>query len=84
MKKKYEAPTLETEIFELDAKIASNCDTVVNNGPKIGDQGPCQEFISPYSLRRSAETEPVYNVNFYDDVVCDCYTTGGNGQYWTS
>ena len=34
-----------------------------------------------YSMRG---TEPVYNVQFYEDTNCDCYTTGGDYGYWTS
>ena len=80
MKKKYETPLLETEIFELNENIAQNCKNVVSNGPEEGTHKLCEDYTSPFSLRKEA----VYDVNFYEDTNCDCYTTGDDGQYWTS
>jgi len=34
MKKTYETPKAEVERYQLDASIASNCETVVHNGPQ--------------------------------------------------
>ena len=35
MKKTYETPKAEVERYQLDASIASNCETVVHNGPQM-------------------------------------------------
>lgn len=85
MKKRYEAPLLEVERYELDANIASNCGIVVSNGPAIGDHEECGDYedlfsTATYSLNREA----IYNVQFYEDTNCDCYTTGSDYGYWTS
>lgn len=86
MKKIYEAPDLEIETYELDANIASHCGIVVSNGPAMGEHEECDDYLDPFgattfSLDRSG---PVYNVQFYEDTNCDCYTTGGDYGYWTS
>ena len=81
MKKVYEAPELEVELYTLDASIASNCDIVVNNGPQMGTHDACSNYSEPFSLY-SRRTD--ININFYEDTNCDCYTTGDNGYYWTS
>ena len=80
MKKVYEAPDLEVELYTLDASIASNCELVVSNGPEMGSHAACTDYIEPFSLYSSRTV----NVNFYKDTNCDCYTTGDNGYYWTS
>lgn len=80
MKKTYTAPTLEVEIYELDQSIASNCGIVVSNGPAEGSHEACEDYVAPFSLR----TTGVYNVSFYEDTNCDCYTTGQDSGYWTS
>ena len=72
MKKTYETPKAEVERYQLDASIASNCETVVHNGPQMNDP------FETYSAARS-----VHNVQFYSEDTCDCYTTAGGG-YWTS
>lgn len=84
MKKVYEAPTLEIETYELDANIASNCGIVVSNGPALGDHQECEDYAekNPFGLFRARSA--VYNVQFYEDTNCDCYTTGGDYGYWTS
>ena len=35
MKKVYEAPEVEIELYELNASIASHCGIVVSNGPEM-------------------------------------------------
>ena len=84
MKKKYEAPTLETEIFELSEGIASNCGIVVDIGPIVGDHiQVCPIYNEKDPFRSSTYSLP-HNVEFYEDTNCDCYTTGGDYGYWTS
>lgn len=83
MKKVYMAPALEIEIYELDANIANHCDVKVLNGPGAIGHEQCLDFPDPF-LTDSYSIQGNKNVNFYDDQTCDCYTSGGNGQYWTS
>lgn len=84
MKKTYVAPNLEIERYELDASIASHCCIVVSNGPEMGNHTQCQDYQDPFGTYSMRGTEPVYNVQFYEDTNCDCYTTGGDYGYWTS
>lgn len=82
MKKKYTTPKLEIEYYTLDTSIASHCGIVVSNGPALGGHQACSDYKDPfanYSARNA-----VYNVQFYEDTNCDCYTTGGDYGYWTS
>lgn len=80
MKKVYVAPSIEIEHYSLDTSIASNCITVVTNGPAVGDYQQCDDYVDPYALMTARGP---YNVNFYEDSNCDCYTSGG-GSHWTS
>lgn len=82
MKKVYEAPTLEIELYQLDANIASNCGIVVHNGPEMGTHRQCSDYNDPFAAYSARSA--VYNVQFYEDTNCDCYTTGGDYGYWTS
>lgn len=84
MKQVYEAPDLELEEYELNADIASHCGIVVHNGPEIGIHKLCNDYKDPFSSYSLRSSEPVYNVQFYEDTNCDCYTTGGDYGYWTS
>lgn len=88
MKKVYEAPTLEIELYELNASIASNCAVVVTMGDYGGNDSKgekaCDDYLemvglpttSSYSLR-------AHNVNFWENT-CDCYTTAGGAGFFTS
>lgn len=87
MKKVYEAPSLEIEIYQLDANIASNCTVVVTMGDYGGgsdDQPACNDYlemvgkplVTSYSGR-------AYNVNFWE-TNCDCYTTAAGPGFFTS
>ncbi|MCD7881418.1 MAG: hypothetical protein LUG47_07135 [Clostridiales bacterium] len=85
MKRPYVAPQLEVEMYLLSTSIASNCVTVVYNGPVMETAGyytACKSYLDTLD-----EDEPMptseYNVNFYDSSCCDCYTTG-SGNYWAS
>lgn len=83
-KKNYQAPKLELEEFKLDANIASNCAHVVTNGPALGEHHACDDYMNPFGANSiSLFSSNLYNVNFYEDTNCDCYTSGGDG-YWTS
>ena len=83
MKKVYEAPEVEIELYELNASIANNCIITVKNGPQMGQHEECENYEDPFATW-SKRSGAVHNVNFYEDTECDCYTTGGNGSYWTS
>lgn len=82
MKKVYEAPALEIEIYQLDANIASNCTQVVTKGDYGGtgeDERVCDDYIGIVEPTRVGDTAGTYayNVNFWENT-CDCYTTAGN------
>ena len=83
MKKKYITPSVEVELYELDMSVASNCVNVVHNGPALGNHAQCEDYKDPFSSTAMLRSAP-YNVNFYEDTNCDCYTTGGNSGFWTS
>lgn len=88
MKKTYEAPDLEMEVYELDASIASHCGIVVHNGPAMGNHTTqCEDYYDPFatSTYSAQKAAGPYNVQFYEDEKsCDCYTTGNDYGYWTS
>ena len=75
MKKAYVAPSLEIELYQLDANIAGNCTEVVNMGGP-GSSNPDEPFCKEYGdiVGISLMSAPVYNVNFWEST-CDCYTT---------
>lgn len=87
MKKVYEAPKVEIEIYELDASIASNCTVVVEMGDYGGGPGEpvCKDYCDmvglPYPEQRARTF--AYNVNFWEHN-CDCYTTAGGTGFFTS
>lgn len=86
MKKLYVAPTLEIELYELDASIASNCTEVVSNGPAVGNHKQCDDYKDPFAMSTMSlddEGGP-YNVQFYEDTNCDCYYSSSDNGYWTS
>ena len=86
MKKVYEAPEVEIELYELDKSIASHCGIVVHTGPALGKHEQCSDYKDPFGVAAAStySNEPVYNVQFYEDTNCDCYTTGGDYGYWQS
>lgn len=83
MKKVYEAPTLEIEIYELDASIASNCKTVVTMGPEASDaQKVCDDYYEKSGEPRTmTAAKAAYNIEFWES--CDCYYSA-NGTFFTS
>lgn len=84
MKKAYQKPCMEMELYALDASIASNCNNIMNMGPgsSDGSHQMCSDWggmfpnsrIRPYSAGTS----------FYEDHVCSCYYTAGGEGYFTS
>ena len=83
-KKKYAAPHIEIEFYELDANIASHCDTVVNIGPQMGKHEGCEDFPVFYGMdMASYSVKNSYNVQFYEDTDCTC-TNSSLGGFWTS
>lgn len=87
MKKVYEAPVLEIEIYQLDANIASNCTVVVLMGDHGGgkDQPFCKDYGDIVGIQRVDDTANpyAYNVNFWE-TTCDCYTTAEGDGFFTS
>ena len=86
MKKVYEAPSLEIELYELDTSIASNCSTVVTMGP----EGPGAEKVCDDYYEKSGEPYPAsanyslrHNVDFWTEASCDCYYSA-SGAFFTS
>ena len=87
MKKAYSKPLLEIEAYTLSASIASHCGMVVSNGPALGNHLACDDFKDPFATIKQPDAGIMsghYNVQFYEDTNCDCYTTGGGYGYWTS
>ena len=87
MKKAYSKPLLEIEAYTLSASIASHCDMVVSNGPAMGTHPQCGDYKDPFATIKQPDAGIMsghYNVQFYEDTNCDCYTTGGGYGYWTS
>ena len=55
MKKVYETPDIIIERYELNKSIASNCATVVSNGPEVPGHEQCEDYDNPfgnYSMAR--------------------------------
>lgn len=86
MKRVYEAPVLEIEIYQLDANIAQNCTVVVTMGDYGGREGEpaCKDYCDIVGLPApSSYSSRAYNVNFWENT-CDCYTTAGGLGFFTS
>lgn len=83
MKKVYEAPEMEIELYELNASIASNCAVVVTMGDYGGGEGEpaCNDYLNMVGKAKSVGA--AYNVNFWKGT-CDCYTTAGGPGFFTS
>ena len=59
MKKTYETPKAEVERYQLDASIASNCETVVHNGPQMNGYSQCSDYIDPFETYSRSEERRV-------------------------
>lgn len=87
MKKVYEAPEVEIELYELDRSIASNCHIVVTNGPAAPGHDKCYDYpddIFDDDVMASNYGARPHNVSFYDESTCDCYYTADGHGYWQS
>jgi len=84
MKKVYQKPCMEKELYALDASIASNCAIVVSNGPAMETHTQCSDYKQPFAQPGIQTYGGPYNVAFYEDTNCSCYTTGSDNGYWTS
>lgn len=71
MKKEYEAPILDVEVFQLNQSIALNCTEEATFSPETTDANGnvCDEWIVPENYSRRA-----YSVNnAMTNSECDCY-----------
>ncbi|MGM9601754.1 MAG: hypothetical protein ACI3W5_09295 [Faecousia sp.] len=80
MKKKYETPLLDLQIYELNADIAQNCNIVVTTGPEDLDHEACDDYMEIEGISTS-RMRTRSNVDFWDN--CDCYTSA-SGDFFTS
>ena len=93
MKKKYDAPVVLIETYELNQSIANNCSTTVDNGPGNEIYPKCDKYVPIGDMGGLSLKEPEFatqrqemHPQFYEGGsinACDCYTTGA-GAYWTS
>ena len=91
MKKVYSKPTIEIEVYEMSADIASTCQTTVSLGPGAYDKPVCEEFDNSFGDDDDFEFFSLYitrsgGTPFYEDFTanCDCYYSAGGGIYFTS
>lgn len=88
MKKIYEKPSVEIEMYELSSNIASNCSLVVEMGP----EGPGAIKVCDDYYEKAGEEKPnsrsllslPYNVQFWSEESCDCYYSAGVNGCFTS
>lgn len=83
MKKPYIIPDFEIEHYALDTSIASNCATIVKNGPEIGERVACDGFEDIFDDEPVFYARSAHNVSFYEDV-CSCYYSSSGQGYWMS
>lgn len=87
MKKAYSKPSIEIEVYELSASIASNCGDTVSLGPEAPGYEICDEFkdafdvVTTYGLLRTEKRTPFYSDGAAN---CDCYYSSGGAGYFTS
>ena len=95
MRKVYSKPTLEIEVYEMSANIASNCGTTISLGPEAYDKPICSDFSSEenpgFGDDDDFEFFSLYTARsggtpFYEDnsANCDCYYSSGGRGYFTS
>lgn len=82
MKKRYVAPKLEVEIYEINTAVAS-CADKVTVGPQIGTHDACDGWEDIFEDEPIA-TQAAELTSFYNDGTCDCYYSAGNQGYFTS
>lgn len=86
MKKVYEKPLVEIEVYTLDCSIASNCALVVNMGPEATNAiKVCDDYYEKTGESRSTNGVSAYslphNVQFWSEETCDCYYSAGSGCF---
>ena len=81
MKKVYEKPVAEIELYQLSRSIATACDTVVTLGPAATGYEACEEYIVDTGSRSSAAaaSETKIEGSFYSTDTCTCYHSLGDG-----
>ena len=90
MKKVYSKPSIEIEVYELNAAIAANCSETVSFGPEAPGKVTCEEFKDAFEVvwiaPPGASVLTTGGTPFYSDGAanCDCYYTSGGGVYFTS
>lgn len=87
MKKVYKKPALEVELYELNKSIASQCAEVIDMGPDMaGAIKVCESWYESEGLPYPPGKARTYskNIDFWNDTVCDCYTTASDKGYFTS
>lgn len=82
MKRIYEKPVAEIEMYELSSNIASNCALVVDMGP----EGPgairvCEDYYDKTGEPRISAYSLPHNVQFWSEETCDCYYSAGSGCF---
>lgn len=87
MKRVYEAPIMEIELYELDTNIASNCGDVVNMGPEgPGAEDVCKDYYDkaeePYP-ESATWSRAAHNIDFWTEESCSCYYSA-SGTFFTS
>ena len=85
MRRVYEKPVIEVELYQLSQSIATACATVVSLGPG-GTYGNttyevCDEYKVDTGSRSSASTADIaiYEGTFYNTDTCTCYHSLGDG-----
>lgn len=85
MKKIYEAPRLEIEVYELNAAIAANCQTKISMGPAYGSYTACDEFdFGGFGVMAASYDTSFYKLEDHGGNVCTCYYASGGEGYFTS
>ena len=84
MRKVYEKPVVEVELYQLSQSIATACATVVSLGPGLPDDSSvavCEEYSVDTGSRSSASTADtwLYDGTFYSTDTCSCYHSLGDG-----
>ena len=92
MKKEYSKPTLEVEVYQLNAALAAGCENLVSFGPGADGKRVCDEYKDAFEVQSIGGMgglgimSTTGNTPFYGDGAadCDCYYTSGGVVYVTS
>lgn len=80
MKKAYEAPEVEIELYELDASVAATC----QQKPTYGPDEMCEGFEGGDFEVASRSSQKGATVFYETDKSCDCYYSASGGIYFNS